>query len=587
MKRVINCAAFLIRESVKRDKTLILLDIIIGFMRESQTLINVFLPAAILTLILLPDNINKAVIVVAAVNVILLGMSVYLERARRNLSLRAGKIINYLQCGLNRKVMSINYVETERKDALDMYYKASDGLWNTDDVHYMLFTVIFCKALTFLITFLVFTKVHILVACCVFATVLIEYFVNIFINKKQYKHESALYVVRNQRQYVDDVLFTQKAVRDMVFNDSKSFLLKKRYDLTKKMNEISCKSEGLDFGEEIITAFLSLIRTVVVYTIAMGQYFLGRVTLSDFLLFTGAAQQMTNTLFQITNAASYVGRAANYYQDYLDYTELSESDRKEGNLSVPSEIHSIEFCNVSFRYANKAEDAVHNVSFKLMPNETTAIVGDNGAGKSTIIKLLLRLYKVSDGDILLNGVSIYDYIYDEYIALLAPVFQDFNLYSVSIKDNISCGEEYEDDKLYFILDQVGLKKKVLAFPGGIDTPYSKRFHDDGVQFSGGEEQKLAISRAFAKKSHSSLILDEPTDSLDPFSEFEINKLITEISTSALTILISHRLNSARLADRIIVMNEGTIVENGNHDELMSIEDGVYKKMFDMQGSYYK
>lgn len=587
MKRVINCVAFLIRETVKRDKTLILLDIIIGFMRESQTLVNVFLPAAILSLILLPDSINKAVIVVAAVNVILLGMSVYLERARRNLSLRAGKIINYLQCGLNRKVMSINYVETERKDALDMYYKASDGLWNTDDVHYMLLTVIFCKALTFLITFRVFTKVHILVACCVFATVLVEYFVNIFINKKQYKHESALYVARNQRQYVDDVLFTQKAVRDMVFNDSKSFLLKKRYNLTEKMNEISCKSEGLDFGEEIITAFLSLIRTVVVYTIAMGQYFLGRVNLSDFLLFTGAAQQMTNTLFQITNAASYVGRAANCYQDYLDYTELSESDRKEGNLSVPSEIHSIEFCNVSFRYANKTEDAVHNVSFKLMPNETTAIIGDNGAGKSTIIKLLLRLYKVSDGDILLNGVSIYDYIYDEYIALLAPVFQDFNLYSVSIRDNITCGEEYEDHKLHFILDQVGLKKKVLAFPGGIDTPYSKRFHDDGVQFSGGEEQKLAISRAFAKKPHSSLILDEPTASLDPFSEFEINKLITEISTSALTILVSHRLNSARLADRIIVMNEGTIVENGNHDELMLIEDGVYKKMFDMQGSYYK
>ena len=130
-------------------------------------------------------------------------------------------------------------------------------------------------------------------------------------------------------------------------------------------------------------------------------------------------------------------------------------------------------------------------------------------------------------------------------------------------------------------------EKVSAFPDGIDTPYTKRFYENGVQFSGGEEQKLAISRALAKTSHLSLILDEPTASLDPLSEFEINKLITEVSESALTILISHRLNSARLANRIIVMNEGTVVENGSHNELMSIENGIYKKMFDMQGSYYK
>lgn len=576
----------MLKQTVKRDKTLILLYIFVGLMRESQSLVNIFLPAAVLSLIMYPENMDIAVAAVAAVNLLLLGISVLLEKVQLDISLKSAKFINHLQCEMNRKTMRVNYAVTERKDAMDMFYKASEGLWNADDVTYMLITVILCKCVTFLITFLVFARVHILVACCVFATVLADYLINVTVNKKQYKHDSAAYVLKNQRQYVDDMLFTQKAARDMIFNSAKNFLMKKREKITGFLDKTLRKNEAIDFNESILVGLLCFIRTIIVYTIAMAQFFLGKLNLADFLLFTGSAQNMTNTLYQITNAVSYINKAAIYYQDYEAYLRLSESDRGEGELQAPDKINSIEFRNVCFRYENTEEDALCDVSFELKRNETVAFVGDNGAGKSTIIKLLLRLYKVSDGDILLNGVSIYKYKYGDYLSLISPVFQDFCLYSINLRDNILCGKKADDSEVYRILEQVGLEKRISSLPLGIDTPYSKRFSDDGVVFSGGEEQKLAISRAFAKKNSHILVFDEPTASLDPLSELEINRVVSDMADSDITVFVSHRLNSVRTADKIIVLDKGAVAETGNHAELMSRASGIYRKFFDMQASYY-
>ncbi len=576
----------MLKQTVKRDKTLILLYIFVGLMRESQSLVNIFLPAAVLSLIMYPENMDIAVAAVAAVNLLLLGISVLLEKVQLDISLKSAKFINHLQCEMNRKTMRVNYAVTERKDAMDMFYKASEGLWNADDVTYMLITVILCKCVTFLITFLVFARVHILVACCVFATVLADYLINVTVNKKQYKHDSAAYVLKNQRQYVDDMLFTQKAARDMIFNSAKNFLMKKREKITGFLDKTLRKNEAIDFNESILVGLLCFIRTIIVYTIAMAQFFLGKLNLADFLLFTGSAQNMTNTLYQITNAVSYINKAAIYYQDYEAYLRLSESDREEGELPAPDKINSIEFRNVCFRYENTEEDALRDVSFELKRNETVAFVGDNGAGKSTIIKLLLRLYKVSDGDILLNGVSIYKYKYGDYLSLISPVFQDFCLYSINLRDNILCGKKADDSEVYRILEQVGLEKRISSLPLGIDTPYSKRFSDDGVVFSGGEEQKLAISRAFAKKNSHLLVFDEPTASLDPLSELEINRVVSNMADSDITVFVSHRLNSVRTADKIIVLDKGAVAETGNHAELMSRASGIYRKFFDMQASYY-
>lgn len=586
MKRFFRCTSFMLKQTVKRDKTLILLYIFVGLMRESQSLVNIFLPAAVLSLIMYPENMDIAVAAVAAVNLLLLGISVLLEKVQLDISLKSAKFINHLQCEMNRKTMRVNYAVTERKDAMDIFYKASEGLWNADDVTYMLITVILCKCVTFLITFLVFARVHILVACCVFATVLADYLINVTVNKKQYKHDSAAYVLKNQRQYVDDMLFTQKAARDMIFNSAKNFLMKKREKITGFLDKTLRKNEAIDFNESILVGLLGFIRTIIVYTIAMAQFFLGKLNLADFLLFTGSAQNMTNTLYQITNAVSYINKAAIYYQDYEAYLRLSESDREEGELPAPDKINSIEFRNVCFRYENTEEDALRDVSFELKRNETAAFVGDNGAGKSTIIKLLLRLYKVSDGDILLNGVSIYKYKYGDYLSLISPVFQDFCLYSINLRDNILCGKKADDSEVYRILEQVGLEKRISSLPLGIDTPYSKRFSDDGVVFSGGEEQKLAISRAFAKKNSHILVFDEPTASLDPLSELEINRVVSDMADSDITVFVSHRLNSVRTADKIIVLDKGTVAETGNHAELMSRASGIYRKFFDMQASYY-
>lgn len=272
---------------------------------------------------------------------------------------------------------------------------------------------------------------------------------------------------------------------------------------------------------------------------------------------------------------------------YRDFENIVSQNTKGDKSIEDIESHEIEFKNVSFRYPRSKDYALKNVSIKIHSGERLSVVGRNGAGKTTFIKLLTRLYEPSEGEVLLDGKNINEYDYKEYIKLLSVVFQDFKLLAFSIKENIALNSSCDNSEkeIINILNQAGLEEDFKKLPKGIFTSIYKNFDKEGIEFSGGQSQKLAITRAIYKNAPI-IVLDEPTSALDPISEYEIYKKFDELVEKKTAVYISHRLSSCKFCDKIAVFHDGGIVQYGSHDELIQEEEQHYAKMYNAQAKYY-
>ena len=268
---------------------------------------------------------------------------------------------------------------------------------------------------------------------------------------------------------------------------------------------------------------------------------------------------------------------------------LSISDEMyKGKLPVEKRMdnkYEVEFCNVSFKYPGAEQYALKNFSLKLRIGERMAIVGMNGSGKTTMIKLLCRLYDPEEGEILLNGVDIRKFDQKEYIKLFSVVFQDFQLLSMPLGQNVACAINVDEDLAVKTLSQAGLAERLTQLPDGLDTFLYQDIKDDGVEISGGEAQKISIARALYKDAPF-VLLDEPTASLDPLSEYEIYSRFDTMVKDKTAIYISHRLSSCRFCDDIAVLHDGRLVQRGSHEELLKDETGKYYELWNAQAQYY-
>lgn len=260
----------------------------------------------------------------------------------------------------------------------------------------------------------------------------------------------------------------------------------------------------------------------------------------------------------------------------------------QGSLTVEKRDDNeyfIEFRNVSFKYPNTNMYVLKHINLKFKVGEKLAVVGMNGSGKTTFIKLTCRLYDPTEGEILLNGVNIQKYDYDEYMSIFSMVFQDFRLFSFSLGQNISASASYDSQKVMKSLEKVGFDERLKSMPNNLETFLYKDFDTDGVEISGGEAQKIALARALYKDAPF-IILDEPTAALDPLSEYEIYSKFNEIAGDKTAIYISHRLASCRFCDTIIVFHAGEVIQKGNHKELLADSNGKYYELWNAQSQYY-
>ncbi len=287
-----------------------------------------------------------------------------------------------------------------------------------------------------------------------------------------------------------------------------------------------------------------------------------------------------------TDVYPYASETSLYVQKIRDFLDYEPKITSNENLSVADGAKEIKLEHVSFAYNEKMGNVINDVSFSIAPGEKIALVGYNGAGKTTLIKLIMRLYDTTGGTIYADNRDIKDYDVEKYRSSIGTVFQDYNIFAGTVAENVlldlNNGEESE--KVHKALEQSGLLERVKTLSEGIDTPLTTEFDEKGVNLSGGESQKLAIGHVFYKDA-GLIILDEPSSALDPIAEYQLNHSMLEATENKTVIFISHRLSTTRLADRIILLENGSIAEQGTHEELLKF-NGKYQQMWKAQAGQY-
>lgn len=311
------------------------------------------------------------------------------------------------------------------------------------------------------------------------------------------------------------------------------------------------------------------------------------VTVGNVLRYAGCIR---NLFQEMDSLAKVIPELFLNIRKHMSTVELLELEDEMYKGSLPLEKRSdgeyrIRFENVSFRYPGSEKYALKNFTMELKVGEKLAIVGMNGSGKTTMIKLLCRLYDPEEGQILLNGVDIRKFRQEEYLRLFSVVFQDFRLFSLPLGENVAADCSYEEEKVRRCLEDAGFGERLCRMQNGTKT-YLYKDYEDGVEVSGGEAQKIAIARALCKDAPF-VLLDEPTAALDPLSEYEIYTGFDRIVGSKTAIYISHRLASCRFCQRIAVFQEGRLVQTGSHEELLAEQGGQYRKLWEAQAQYYR
>lgn len=365
-------------------------------------------------------------------------------------------------------------------------------------------------------------------------------------------------------------------LEEYMIEHGKEFLKQKETDMARE----SGKKEV--FGN-VFGAGVSGICYFFLTLMAVG----GSVLVGDLVRYAACFERLTTSIQQIISRLSaflLVARKQSSTFEFLD----SEGKLYRGKLPVEKRRdneYEIEFCNVSFRYPGNSEYALRNFSLKMRIGEKMALVGKNGSGKTTMIKLLCRLYDPTEGEIRLNGVDVRKYDYREYMELFSVVFQDFSMFDFSVAENVAVSSKYDEDRVRDCLERAGFGERLETLEQGVGT-YVGEQYDDGVKMSGGEKQKIAIARALYRDSPF-ILLDEPTAALDPIAEYEIYSAFNEMVGTKTAVYISHRLSSCRFCEDIVVFDGGEIVQRGSHEKLMEDEDGLYHQMWTAQAQYYR
>ena len=332
---------------------------------------------------------------------------------------------------------------------------------------------------------------------------------------------------------------------------------------------------------------IALIRNVIIYGWMIYDMLFGGMSIGDFTLYVGSAIAMSTAINAFLQSVGGMRERSSRMDDFRTFMDIEFADEGKKTIPVPKrDKYTFEFRNVSFRYQGQETYALKDLDLTLEAGHRLAVVGLNGAGKTTFIKLLLRLYDVTEGQILCNGIDIREFDRNEYFKLFAPAFQEVEVFAFPLSENVSMTTADETDKAKAeqYIRAAGMGEKLDKLPDGMDTELLKVLYDDGVDLSGGEKQKLALARALYKGAPV-VVLDEPTAALDALAEYRLYQSFNGMIGDRSAVYISHRLSSTRFCDSIAMFVAGKMVEHGTHEELLA-KGGAYAEMFRVQAQYY-
>ena len=396
---------------------------------------------------------------------------------------------------------------------------------------------------------------------------------------------------RRQMSYYSGVLVNKDVVKEVkILGISDHLINKYKAVFAKYFGGIKSLLLGEGFWKIVSTILTTAANCFLLIFIAK-RVFDGEIQIGDYTLYAGALNNIIAGVATIISTSATIYEGTLFINNIITYMEQPKTvvPNIENPITPARHIgHTIEFKNVSFCYPGTDVYVLKDINIKIEPGQTVVLVGFNGAGKTTLIKLLTRLYDPTSGEILLDGKNIKSYDVAELYKIFGIIFQDFGKYAMSVSENIALGQIDKgviEKDIELAAKQADAEKFINALPDGYNTPLMRWFEDNGIELSIGQWQKLSIARAFYSDSDI-LILDEPTASLDPMAEQQIFNQFDELKKDKTSIFVSHRLSSATIADKIVVLEKGAVVEIGNHHELIK-KDGHYRKMFETQAKRYK
>ena len=493
----------------------------------------------------------------------------------------------YFEVRLADHTMQMDFEHTEDPEALDQLNRAKEGIsWYSGGVVGVLNSV---YTLIGNITVLLGVSTIILITCPLLLPVQIIGLVLISIfnarnNKIEIESYKELAGINRLFGYFLFQLADFSYGKEIRLYDSAEMMLQKTDTESRKMagvwENMSKKQCKNAWGMDIVNAARDGISYFYIGLLAL----LKKITVGDFSMCITSASELYKGMLGVVQGCQDIAKRCVYAHQFIKLLEYPVALEK-GDKKVTGEKHVIEFSHVSFKYPRSEQYVLKDINLTITSGEHLSVVGLNGAGKTTFIKLLCRLYDVTEGEILIDGINIKEYSEEEYRKLFAVVFQDFQLFAFSLKDNIALGDEEKEGEVERVLKLSGFYEDAQKLEHGLDTMLYKSFDEKGTELSGGQQQKTAIARALYKNAPI-VILDEPTAALDPVAEYDIYRSFDALVGGKTAIYISHRLSSCKFCDRIAVFAENTIKEYGTHDELVGMTNGIYAELFAAQAQYY-
>lgn len=568
----------------KTEKTFVPVTLIRALFQTVIPLLNIVVPAWIIDEMLGAGRLKVLltyVLILAGGNAALGLIRTWLDRKweASNLRLQHG-----MEVRLGEHVMGLDYEKIESPSVLDLKERALYPIRNQNSLNELIETV--CTMITAVFSLLSLSAILLQTNGILILGILLFCLLQFVLLKKVQKNMgvfmSGIPVTMRRSAYYENLAADYEPLKEIQLYRAKELLLEKLKKAHQDNVDLYASAIPKNGVYEGIMGAVSQIQLVFVYGWNIVMLFLDRISVGDFTMYVNAASKFAENMMTLIKGLVTIHQDCRYMEVYLEFMELKPT-AKTGKKEAPKgQDVTIEFQNVSFHYPNREELVLKNVSASFRPGEKISIVGMNGAGKTTFIKLLCRLLIPTEGEILLNGVNINEYSEESYTNLIATVFQDFQLFSFSIRDNIDISRSGKD--VGAAIRQAGIEDWVKKCSAGEKTQVTRLFDEKGVEPSGGEGQKLAIARAIYKNAPV-MVMDEPTAALDPYTEYEIYRKFDEISAGKTVFYISHRLGCCQLCDRVLVFADGQIAEQGSHEELKEA-GGVYSRMWNAQAKFY-
>lgn len=443
----------------------------------------------------------------------------------------------------------------------------------------------FCVCIVGIITSLALIyKINMIMILIILATCVCEFFLLKFLNKKEKKTKNERSKIFVRFDYYYNLCRDFSAAKDIRLYGFTDYFMLAVAKIIYELEAVNQKFARQNIKVGGTRALLNLLRELVAYVYLTYLVCSSRLSVSDFIFYFGIITGFSNWIMNAVYQYSNLERCCNDCAAFREFAESTDENDNKPDIDFKG-IESIEFQNVSFKYQSAEKSTINNMSFKVNKGENIAIVGENGAGKTTAVKLLCGLYYPTSGKILINGKSNRDFSGNSYFNLFSAVFQDYYFMPMTIAENICATSNYDKQKLFAAFEKAGISDKINTLPDKEKSYMIKDVYKNAVDFSGGEKQKLLLAKAIYKNAPV-LILDEPTAALDPIAENELYLKYNEITSNKISFFISHRLSSTRFCDRILFIKDGRIAESGTHEELMALK-GSYYRMYQIQSYYYK